>query len=540
MAKVKSDKSVKAVKPNNDAEVKAMTSIKQGAVTKSSQTPKAKSQEMAKQVVVKADKAGKADKKSKKAVKEPTPEPSSDEGEDEEETSASSDSSESDEEVAKPAKVNGTTNGKSNGKVNGTSKVAAKAAAESSESSDSSGSDSDDAAAPVKSASAVTTKKAATTADSDESEDDDEVDSDADDSDESDSDEEPKTKGPIDASALSGALKRVASEEASDEDSEDSDASGIEESSSPSSDSADSSSLRSDESEDEAPPKKRKAESEATPVAKKAKKEDQTNGDGEGVKNLFVGSLSWNVDEDWLTREFESFGELSGVRVISDKATGRSKGFGYVEYVNAADAAKAHDEMKGKMIDNREINVDFAVPRSNDAGTGGYQNKANDRAKSYGDTPSEPSDTLFVGNISFEATEDIIGEEFGKHGSVIGVRLPTDPESGNPKGFGYVQFGSIEEAQVAFDNMKGAAICGRPIRLDFGRARASTGDSPRGGRGGGFSGGRGRGGDRGGRGGGRGRGGFGDRGGRGGSRGGRGGSTNRGGFGDFKGKKMTF
>ena len=218
-----------------------------------------------------------------------------------------------------------------------------------------------------------------------------------------------------------------------------------------------------------------------------------------------------------------------------------SNRFGYVEYVDAADAAKAHSAMKGKMIDNREINVDFAAPRTNDAGAGGYQNKANDRAKTYGDQPSEPSDTLFVGNISFEATEDIIGEEFGKHGTVLGVRLPTDPDSGNPKGFGYVQFGSIEDAQAAFDSMKGAAICGRPIRLDFGRARASNGDAPRGGRGGGgFGGGRGRGGDRGGRGGGRGRGGFGDRGGRGGSRGGRGGSTNRGGFGDFKGKKMTF
>ena len=61
-------------------------------------------------------------------------------------------------------------------------------------------------------------------------------------------------------------------------------------------------------------------------MAKKARKEEQTEAAGDGVKNLFVGSLSWNVDEDWLTREFESFGELSGVRVISDKATGRSKG----------------------------------------------------------------------------------------------------------------------------------------------------------------------------------------------------------------------
>ena len=83
-----------------------------------------------------------------------------------------------------------------------------------------------------------------------------------------------------------------------------------------------------DESEEEVapPPKKRKAEVEAvTPVSKKAK------GDAGNVdatkKNLFVGQLSWNVDEDWLTRDFEKFGELANVRLIVDASTGRSRGF---------------------------------------------------------------------------------------------------------------------------------------------------------------------------------------------------------------------
>ena len=199
--------------------------------------------------------------------------------------------------------------------------------------------------------------------------------------------------------------------------------------------------------------------------------------------------------------------------------------------------------MKGASIDNREINIDFAQPRNNDVSAGGYQAKSNDRSKSFGDQIGEPSDTLFVGNIAFGANEDMINEEFGKYGDVIGVRLPTDPDSGSAKGFGYVQFRSIEDAKAAFEGLRGGAIAGRPIRLDYAKARASNGDSPRGGRGRGGRGfgDRGRGGfDRGGRGGGRGRGGFGDRGGRGGRGGGRGGSTNRGGFGDFQGKKMTF
>ena len=202
-----------------------------------------------------------------------------------------------------------------------------------------------------------------------------------------------------------------------------------------------------------------------------------------------------------------------------------------MEFVNAADGVKAQAAMHEKEIDGRAVNVDFSKPKDKGA-------PRQDRQKSYGDNISTPSDTLFVANLPFEVDEDVIAEEFGKHGQVQGVRLPTDMNSGAPKGFGYVQYGSVEEAQEAFGKMTGAQIMGRPIRLDYSTPRPPRdGDSPRGrgGRGGG------RGGfDRGGRGGGRGRGGFDRGGGRGGSRGGRGGSTNRGGFGDFKGQKKTF
>ena len=188
----------------------------------------------------------------------------------------------------------------------------------------------------------------------------------------------------------------------------------------------------------------------------------------------------------------------------------------------------AQESLHQTEIDGRKINVDFAGNKPDRTTPHG-----NDRQKSYGDSVSEKSDTLFVANLSFEATEDVVGDEFGKHGSVLGVRLPTDMSSGAPKGFGYVQFGNADEAEKVFNKMSGAVIMGRPIRLDYSTPRPprNNNDSPRGG-------GRGRG-DRG-----RGRGGFSDRGGRGGRDGGRGGgrggSTNRGGFGDFKGKKQTF
>ena len=187
---------------------------------------------------------------------------------------------------------------------------------------------------------------------------------------------------------------------------------------------------------------------------------------------------------------------------------------------------KAHDAMKEAAIDGRPINLDYSIPRQQ--GERGGPNSQ--RAKKFGDQLSEPSSTIFVGNIAFEATQDMIGELFSQHGEVSSVRLPTDMNSGAPKGFGYVEFTDVEGAKTALGALAGAELAGRALRLDYSTPRGDSGGSPRGrgGRGGGR-------GDRGGRGGGRGRGG--DRGGR----GGRGGfSTNRGGFGDFKGKKMTF
>jgi nucleolin len=300
---------------------------------------------------------------------------------------------------------------------------------------------------------------------------------------------------------------------------------------------SDSDSSDSDSDEEEAPSKKRKAEEASEPAVKKSKTEEAPAAEGEGIKNLFVGSLSWNVDEDWLYREFEKFGNIVGCRVISDRESGRSKGFGYVEYDSAEAAANAQKEMMGYELDGRPLNVDFSTPREKPA------NKTFERANKFGDKRSAPSNTLFLGNLSFDCTNEVVQEAFQEYGNISRVSLPTDRETGALKGFGYVDFSSTEEATAALEALNGAEIAGRPIRLDFAAARD---DSNGGGRGG-FGGGRGGFGDRGGRGGrggGRGgRGGFGDRGGRGGrggARGGRGGSFNRGGFGDFKGSKVSF
>src|SRR5262245_6145547 len=86
---------------------------------------------------------------------------------------------------------------------------------------------------------------------------------------------------------------------------------------------------------------------------------------------LFIGGLSWDTDENGLRTAFERFGELGDVRVITDRDTGRSRGFGFVTFVNETDAQKAIEEMNGSVLDGRTLNVNEAQERQRGGGGGG-------------------------------------------------------------------------------------------------------------------------------------------------------------------------
>jgi len=73
--------------------------------------------------------------------------------------------------------------------------------------------------------------------------------------------------------------------------------------------------------------------------------------------NIFVGSLPFSLEENELREFFEEYGEVSSVKIISDKFTGRSKGFGFVEMPDDAKAQKAIDELNGAEVNGRTIVV---------------------------------------------------------------------------------------------------------------------------------------------------------------------------------------
>ncbi|MEO1269107.1 MAG: RNA-binding protein [Myxococcota bacterium] len=88
-------------------------------------------------------------------------------------------------------------------------------------------------------------------------------------------------------------------------------------------------------------------------------------------KKLFVGGLSWGTDDYGLRQAFETFGEVTEAKVITDRETGRSRGFGFVTFANAADAEQAMGDMDGTTLDGRTIRVNEAHDRRGGGGGGG-------------------------------------------------------------------------------------------------------------------------------------------------------------------------
>lgn len=85
---------------------------------------------------------------------------------------------------------------------------------------------------------------------------------------------------------------------------------------------------------------------------------------------LYVGNLSFDTSESDLRSAFEAHGTVDSVAVVSDKYTGRSRGFGFVEMNNDEEAKAAMAELNEKELDGRKLNVNEARPRE-DRGSGG-------------------------------------------------------------------------------------------------------------------------------------------------------------------------
>ncbi|BGO98423.1 hypothetical protein NBRC10513v2_002818 [Rhodotorula toruloides] len=206
------------------------------------------------------------------------------------------------------------------------------------------------------------------------------------------------------------------------------------------------------------------------------------------ARTVFVGNMSWSVDEQWLeseiTKALNVEEPITALRIAKDQQ-GRSKGFGFVELKDAELAHQLQSLMEPLLVDGRELNISQANrPVNMVARTGDGQSRGR-RA----DTPFEirpprfpPSSTIYVGNVAWSADEVTLEETFGQYGQILRIFQPKDRESGRAIGVAFIEYESVDEATAAVEaGQKRINIDGRTCQIDFASGRK---DGPAGGRGG--------------------------------------------------------
>src|SRR5256885_2315743 len=100
------------------------------------------------------------------------------------------------------------------------------------------------------------------------------------------------------------------------------------------------------------------------------------------MKNIFVGNLSFGTTEQEIRSLFESFGAVDRASIATDRETGKSRGFAFVEMPNAAEGERAITELSGKEVDGRALTVNEARPKGE--GGGGYRGGGGGRDRDRG------------------------------------------------------------------------------------------------------------------------------------------------------------
>uniref|UniRef100_A0A5B7ADD8 Putative polyadenylate-binding protein RBP47-like isoform X2 n=1 Tax=Davidia involucrata TaxID=16924 RepID=A0A5B7ADD8_DAVIN len=186
----------------------------------------------------------------------------------------------------------------------------------------------------------------------------------------------------------------------------------------------------------------------------------QQGSNGEN-KTIWVGDLYNWMDEDYLHSCFASTGELASIKVIRNKQTGLSEGYGFVEFFSHAAAEKVLPNYTGRVMPNTEQPF-----------------RLNWATFSMGDKRSNNGSDLsiFVGDLASDVTDSLLQETFAsKYPSVKAAKVVIDANTGRSKGYGFVRFGDENERSQAMTEMNGVYCSSRPMRIGAATPRKSSG-----------------------------------------------------------------
>ncbi|HUO07257.1 MAG TPA: hypothetical protein VM008_02920 [Phycisphaerae bacterium] len=190
--------------------------------------------------------------------------------------------------------------------------------------------------------------------------------------------------------------------------------------------------------------------------------------------DVFVGNIDRNVSAADLEGLFAQYQTVQRVNVVTDRMTGQSKGFGFVTFGDAGEAASAIAQLNGFQLGGQPLSVSPARPK--DASPRGRDS----RPQTYGG--SADTKEIYVKGLG-DCTSEELHNLFAEHGTVVKAKVIIDRDTNRSKGFGYVQMGSDEELRQAIAALDGADFNGSRLSVSEARPRGSEG--PRRGAGGG-------------------------------------------------------
>merc|ERR1712060_24584 len=222
-----------------------------------------------------------------------------------------------------------------------------------------------------------------------------------------------------------------------------------------------------------ATPNKRKSSFGDGSPAKKGRPEGQSKFGGAKTElkgttqKVFVGNLSYDIDDEKCKEFFKDIGELTDIYWLTDRESGDFKGRGFLTFASTEMADKAVEEMAGKELMGRSLKIDWAEERK-----GGAKKKGG-RVPDWVNNPlSERPDncySVFLGNLDFNITEDDVKKHFKECGELKSVRWMQ--KDGEFKGAGFVEFETTEAVDKAV-KLCGKEIIGRAARVDYAKPRA--------------------------------------------------------------------
>ncbi|KAK6939569.1 RNA recognition motif domain, partial [Dillenia turbinata] len=193
----------------------------------------------------------------------------------------------------------------------------------------------------------------------------------------------------------------------------------------------------------------------------------QQQGSSDENKTIWVGDLHFWMDENYLHNCFVSTGELQSIKVIRNRQTGLSEGYGFVEFASHTTAEKVLQNYAGLTMPNTEqpFHLNWA--------TFSMGNKRSDNGSDL---------SIFVGDLASDVTDSLLHETFAnKYPSVKVAKVVFDVNTGRSKGYGFVRFGDENERTQAMTEMNGVYCSSRPMRIGVATPRKSAGYQQQGG-----------------------------------------------------------